>query len=251
MQKIVLSVFVVVASGLYVWHEAVSGSDASSVLGLDIPPSVSALAPASAPQPAVLLEASVPILSADREDNAETAQAAESTFEVEADDDEDDLAPLLTLATPGVEESAVVAEAIAASPAPMDVPLPHLRPLPQPIDRSRFAGAFRSLSGSVAVAAVQPANYRDGTYTGPRADAFYGIVRVQAVVESGKIVRIVVLEYPDDRRVSRRINDRALPVLRNEAISAQSERVDIVTGATLTSRAFADSLAEALAQSHA
>jgi uncharacterized protein with FMN-binding domain len=140
--------------------------------------------------------------------------------------------------------------AAATTTALVNVPLPHLRPVVRSLHDSRFRAAFLASSRPAPTAFIEPPHYRDGTYTGPRADAFYGSVRVRAVVQSGKIVKIVVLEYPDDRRVSRSINDRALPVLRNEAIVEQSEQVDFVTGATLTSRAFADSLAEALAQSH-
>jgi uncharacterized protein with FMN-binding domain len=55
-----------------------------------------------------------------------------------------------------------------------------------------------------------------------------------------------VLQYPSDRRTSIAINRRALPVLRSEAIAAQSANVDIVSGATLTSEAFIESLGAAL-----
>ena len=57
-----------------------------------------------------------------------------------------------------------------------------------------------------------------------------------------------LLQWPNDRRTSIRINRRALPMLREEAISAQSAHVDIVSGATLTSRAFIRSLGGALAK---
>ena len=91
-------------------------------------------------------------------------------------------------------------------------------------------------------------HYRDGTYTGTEADAYYGLVRVRAVVRDGRLAAIDVLEYPSDRRTSRMINSQALPLLRQEVISAQSADVDIVTGATLTSWAFVQSLNAALAE---
>ena len=48
---------------------------------------------------------------------------------------------------------------------------------------------------------------------------------------------------------SLRINNQALPILRTEVIRSQSADVDIISGATLTSVAYARSLALALAQS--
>jgi uncharacterized protein with FMN-binding domain len=88
--------------------------------------------------------------------------------------------------------------------------------------------------------------YRDGTYTGPEVDAYYGLVQVQAIVQGGKILDVQFLEYPRDRRTSQRINSQAMPWLQQEAIQAQSANVDIISGATLTSEAFAQSLQAAL-----
>lgn len=88
--------------------------------------------------------------------------------------------------------------------------------------------------------------YRDGQYTGTEVDAFYGYVRVKAVIRDGKIADVQFLEYPNDRRTSVRINSTVMPWLQQEAIQAQSARVDIISGATLTSEAFMQSLQSAL-----
>jgi uncharacterized protein with FMN-binding domain len=88
--------------------------------------------------------------------------------------------------------------------------------------------------------------YRDGTYTGDQADAFYGIVQVQAVVQNGKLTDVQFLEFPNDRRTSQRINSIAIPYLQEEALQAQNANVDIISGATLTSEAFIQSLESAL-----
>jgi uncharacterized protein with FMN-binding domain len=93
--------------------------------------------------------------------------------------------------------------------------------------------------------------YTDGSYTGPVADAYYGVVQVQAIVQGGRLAGINVLQYPSDRRTSVVINRQALPMLRDEVISAQSANVDIVSGATLTSEAFIRSLDSALSQASA
>ncbi len=88
--------------------------------------------------------------------------------------------------------------------------------------------------------------FADGTYNGPAIDAYYGLVQIEAIVQSGQLVDINVLRYPSDRRLSQRINRYALPILRQEVIRAQSANVNIISGATLTSEAFMRSLRTAL-----
>ncbi len=90
--------------------------------------------------------------------------------------------------------------------------------------------------------------YADGTYTGAAADAYYGMVQIQVIIRSGKLVAVDFLQYPSDRRTSQYINDQAMPLLKQEAISAQSANVSGVSGASDTSQAFIQSLGDALAQ---
>jgi uncharacterized protein with FMN-binding domain len=94
----------------------------------------------------------------------------------------------------------------------------------------------------------QSGKYKDGQYTGDVTDAFYGPYQVRAVVTEGKITDIVFLQTPGDRGESIQINSQASPILRQEAIRAQSENVDIVSGATQSSGAFIQSLKSALAK---
>jgi len=90
--------------------------------------------------------------------------------------------------------------------------------------------------------------YKDGTYTGSPADAFYGNIQVDVTVTNGKISDVQFLQYPNDRGTSVMINQQAMPYLRQEAIQTQSSPVDIVSGATDSSGAFNQSLASALNQ---
>jgi uncharacterized protein with FMN-binding domain len=92
---------------------------------------------------------------------------------------------------------------------------------------------------------------KDGTFTGPAVDAYWGNLQVQVVVQNGRIASLSVPKYPSDRRESQRINQQALPLLRNEVVTAQNASVNIVSGATLTSQAFMRSLQSALAQAGA
>jgi uncharacterized protein with FMN-binding domain len=57
-----------------------------------------------------------------------------------------------------------------------------------------------------------------------------------------------VVQYPDGNGRDREINDDALPVLVQETISAQSADVDMVSGATVTSTGYVQSLQSALDQ---
>ncbi len=90
--------------------------------------------------------------------------------------------------------------------------------------------------------------YKDGTYVGSLEDVFYGNVKVSATIANGNITNISFLEYPNDRDNSIKINERAMPILKSEAIKSQSADVDIVTGATQTSKGFVKSLSYALSQ---
>jgi uncharacterized protein with FMN-binding domain len=97
-----------------------------------------------------------------------------------------------------------------------------------------------------AAAASLGGLYKNGTFTGPSVNVYYGNVQVQVVVQNGKITNIQFLDYPHDRRTSQRINDQVMPWLTQEAIQAQSANVDLISGATLTSEGFANSLQAAL-----
>ena len=90
--------------------------------------------------------------------------------------------------------------------------------------------------------------YKNGSFTGSVADAFYGNLQVRAVISGGKLTDVQFLQYPNDRGESQQVSAHSLPILRSEAISAQSASVDSVSGATQTSAAFVQSLASALAQ---
>lgn len=88
--------------------------------------------------------------------------------------------------------------------------------------------------------------YKDGKYTGSTADAYYGYIQVLAVISGGKLTDVQFLQAPNDNPNSSYINSQAKPYLKQEAVQAQSANVNIVSGATLTSQAFIQSLSDAL-----
>jgi uncharacterized protein with FMN-binding domain len=90
--------------------------------------------------------------------------------------------------------------------------------------------------------------YKNGTYTGSIADAYYGNIQVQVVISSGKITDVIFLQYPNDNPTSQNINSQAMPILKQEVLQAQSANISGVSGASATSPAFQSSLADALSQ---
>jgi len=86
-----------------------------------------------------------------------------------------------------------------------------------------------------------------GTYTvtGPVERTPHGVVQLRIIVAGGRLVDVVALRLPVGGR-STEVNQRAVPVLRREAIAAQSAHIHAVSGATNTSRAYAGSLQAAL-----
>ncbi len=89
--------------------------------------------------------------------------------------------------------------------------------------------------------------YKDGTFTGPVTDAYYGDMQVQIVASGGRIVKVNVLQHPSERPRSIQINGFAMPVLQQEVLQAQSGSVDAVSGASYSSPAFIESVSAAIA----
>ena len=86
------------------------------------------------------------------------------------------------------------------------------------------------------------------TVTGAVAQTRWGPVQVRLTLAEGKITAVDVVQYPDGNGRDREINADALPVLVQETISAQSADVDMVSGATVTSTGYVQSLQSALDQ---
>jgi uncharacterized protein with FMN-binding domain len=89
----------------------------------------------------------------------------------------------------------------------------------------------------------------DGTFVGGSYSAYYGPVQVQVTVRGGAIVDANAIKFPNKSGTSRSINRQALPYLQQELINAQSGRIDLISGATLTSKAYVKSVRDALSKS--
>ena len=84
---------------------------------------------------------------------------------------------------------------------------------------------------------------------GSKVSMSWGPVQVSIRVSGRRIVSISAT-YPTDRRRSAVINGYAIPALRSEVLRAQSAKVHLISGATLTSRAYLTSLQRAITQAH-
>jgi uncharacterized protein with FMN-binding domain len=84
------------------------------------------------------------------------------------------------------------------------------------------------------------------TVHGNVVDTPYGPVQVAVVIDTGRIVDVRALRTPSDADRSVRLAALATPILRQEVLTAQSARIDTVSGATYTSRGYAESVQYAL-----
>ena len=89
------------------------------------------------------------------------------------------------------------------------------------------------------------------TLTGAVAQTRWGPVQVRVTEVGGKITAVDVLESPNGNGRAQEINARALPVLTSETLSAQNADIDMVSGATVTSGGYLQSLQSALDQAAA
>jgi len=136
-------------------------------------------------------------------------------------------------ATGGTAAGATVGSAGATSQAPSA--------------SSGSTGSTGSASGGNATSA----SLKSGTFTGSTVNTPFGPVQVQVTVSGGRVVDVQAVQTPNSHGRSVMIAQYATPILRQEALAAQSAQIDIVSGATYTSQGYAQSLQSALDQAHA
>lgn len=87
---------------------------------------------------------------------------------------------------------------------------------------------------------------RSTTVSGDLAQTQWGPVQVRLTVRDGTITKVSVPTYPNGNPRDTEINDYALPILVQETTNAQNARIDMVSGATVTSTGYLQSLQSAL-----
>jgi uncharacterized protein with FMN-binding domain len=80
---------------------------------------------------------------------------------------------------------------------------------------------------------------------GERGQVF-GSVQVRLTLVGGKITAVTELQVPQNDEHSSQLSQFAIPVLRSETLKAQGAGIDVVSGATYTSEAYAKSVQAAL-----
>jgi len=107
---------------------------------------------------------------------------------------------------------------------------------------------FSTVAAVVLLFSYRTSTGSAGTTTVAAAPAIGGTTG--ATVTNGKITDVAVPTYPHDNGRDQEINAYALPVLRSETLSAQSADIDTVSGATVTSDGYLQSLQAALDAAH-
>ncbi|HTZ43995.1 MAG TPA: FMN-binding protein [Jatrophihabitans sp.] len=103
-------------------------------------------------------------------------------------------------------------------------------------------------SAATAPASTHSAAPVSRTITGAAADTRYGPVQVQLTVGNGTVTAVNAVVYPQNTPRDYEINSYAIPLLNQEALSAKSAQIDMVSGATYTSEGYLQSLQSALDQ---
>ena len=111
---------------------------------------------------------------------------------------------------------------------------------------SASATATTATSAPAAAPAAPAAKGVTGTFVGPTVNVNYGNVQVQISVKDGKITDAKALQSPNGR--SQRWSDMAIPILRQQTLTAQSDAIQGASGASYTSYGWFKSLQGALAK---
>ncbi|MFF3612032.1 FMN-binding protein [Streptomyces sp. NPDC002580] len=147
-----------------------------------------------------------------------------------------------------MRRAAVATSGISALVVALLALKPHQLPAPGGTSRTPSSA---SSSSSTSSGTSSGSSTRTGTFTGDPVDTRYGTVQVAATLVKGRITAVKVLRAPDQNGRDQEIAAYSLPRLTQEAIGAQSARIDAVSGATYTSQGYTRSLQSALDQARA
>jgi len=115
---------------------------------------------------------------------------------------------------------------------------------------SATPSAGSTASASATPTAAASGSGGDGTYTGDAVETRWGTVQVEITVENGKITSADAVQFPSENPKDQQINAYAVPVLNAEVVQAQSASIDAVSGATVTSNGYVESLQSAIDAAH-
>lgn len=137
----------------------------------------------------------------------------------------------------------------SADPAPSSSSpsgTPDASGLSQPSPRGSASASSPSSPSSKSAKASSATH----AYTGATADTRWGPVQVRITVHNGKITKSEAVVFPQDNPRDQEINSYAVPTLDHEVVAQQSARIDAVSGATVTSGGYLQSLQSAIDEAH-
>ena len=149
---------------------------------------------------------------------------------------------LLSFKTP---EASGIASSSRTNQAVVDQPVGGKSQSGTSTSQSGSSGTSRG-TGKTATGAQSTSGYADGTFTGQDVSMRYGDVQVQVTISGGAVTDVTALQLPDGDGHSSRISSIVEPMLRSEALQAQTASIDLISGATYTSGAYQQSLQSAL-----
>lgn len=106
------------------------------------------------------------------------------------------------------------------------------------------AAATATASATAATTQSGSTKATSGTFLGDPSTMRYGTVQVQITISGGKIIDAQAVQAPSGR--DQRYTDRAVPVMREKTLAAQSSNITGVSGASYTAFAWYESLQSAL-----
>jgi uncharacterized protein with FMN-binding domain len=104
--------------------------------------------------------------------------------------------------------------------------------------------ATQSATAAPATTATTSSKATSGTFVGDPSTMRYGTVQVQITIAGGKITDAQAIRVPTGE--NQRYTDRAVPVMRQKTLVAQSSNITGVSGASYTAFAWYESLQSAL-----
>ena len=107
------------------------------------------------------------------------------------------------------------------------------------------ATASATPTATKTTAAATTSGIKNGTFTGPAVFVNYGTVQVKITVSNGKITDAVAVQAPSGR--NDRWTNMAIPILKQQTLAAQSDKIQGASGASYTSYGWYKSLQGALA----
>ncbi|MEV6010525.1 FMN-binding protein [Streptomyces sp. NPDC051976] len=137
----------------------------------------------------------------------------------------------------------VAARSTSPAAAPSASAAPSAPASPQP-----SASGGKSSSGSSGSSKAPSTSSAPVTRTvdGDTVQTRYGPVQLRVTLTGGKITAVTTLQLPQDNPRDQEISGFAVPQLTQEALAAQSARIDSVSGASYTSDGYIQSLQSAL-----